>query len=205
MNKVVRFSWLTRANDPWRWKQYAASYYTKWRKLYAAMNHAQRAEFGKMTPPPPGWMTETATKEQRKAMERYQAMSLSDMVEQRDKLSPVGSSTVDKATLADLYSSVYVHYSSVSHYDFYAVRLFGIHRQPSGGYELATASFWPATLVLQNALFDIIQCYEAAVTLCGPDDLAAFDEMYSIWDNTIHRQGLSKEEFEKVKHGGAAL
>ncbi len=131
-------------------------------------------------------------------------MSLADMVEQRDKLPPVGTSTVDKATLSDLYSSVYVHYSSVSHYDFYAVRLLDIFQNPAGEYVLAVDPFWPAMLVLQNALFDIVQCREATATLCGTDDIAAFEEMYSIWDDTIHREGLSKEEFEKAKQARSA-
>lgn len=202
--QVVRFSWLTRMNDPWQWKQYAATYYTKWRKLYAAMNPSQRAEFDKMMPPPPGWMTETATKEQRKAFERYQSMSLADMVEQRDKLPPVGTSTVDKATLSDLYSSVYVLYSSVSHYDFYAVRLLNIFENPASEYVLAVDPFWPAMLVLQNALFDIVQCREATATLSGIDDVAAFEEMYSVWDDTIHREGLSKEDYERAKQSRSA-
>jgi hypothetical protein len=181
--QVVRFSWLIRMDDPMQWKQYAATYYTKWRKLYAVMNPAQRAEFDKGSPP--GWMTETATKEQRKVMERYRSISLADMVEQRDKLSPVGNSTVDKVTLSDLYHQVYTLYSSVSHYDFYAVRLLNILQNPaSGEYELAADPFWPRLLVLQNCLFDIVQCRESTSKLCGADDIAAFEEMYSIWDDT---------------------
>jgi hypothetical protein len=202
--QVVRFSWLIRMNDPWMWKQYAATYYTKWRKLYAAMNPTQRTEFDNLSPPPPGWMTETPTKEQRKVMERYQSMSLADMVEERDTLPPVGTSTVDKVTLSDLYGSVYAHYSSVSHYDFYAVRLLNIFQNTSGEYVLAADPFWPAMLVLQNCLFDIVQCREATAKLCEADDIAAFEDMYSIWDDTMHRQGLSKEDFEKAKQARSA-
>jgi len=200
--QAARFSWLTRMNDPWQWKQYAATYYTKWRKLYGDMNPAQRAEFDKMTPVPPGWMTEPATKEDRKAFERYQSMSLLDMVKQRDALPPVGTLALDREPLADLYSSVYVHYSSVTHYDFYAVRLLALHRNPAGEHVLAVDPFWPAMLVLNNALFDIIQCREATAPKCSTEDEAAFSEFHSIWDDTVHRQGLSKEEFEKALREG---
>jgi hypothetical protein len=50
----------------------------------------------------------------------------------------------------------------VSHYDGYSLELLAINKTPAGTLYFGAPPHWPRMLILQNAHFDIIQCFEAA-------------------------------------------
>jgi hypothetical protein len=66
-------------------------------------------------------------------------------------------------------------FSSVAHYDRFSIELLGLQKVPDGNVMLATQPHWPTILLIQNALFDIIQCFEAA-QICHKKDAAQIFE-----------------------------
>jgi hypothetical protein len=188
--QVVRFSWLARQTTNLEWAKFLGSHYDKSNKLYRSMSDAQRKEFDKLTGALPSWMTSAPTKEKRKFLERWQATPLDVLARKRDELLGPGKSALDKATLADLYTPIYAQFSSVTHYDFYALQLVGLHKSPAGQWVLAPDPQWPGILCLHNALFDIIQCHEASVAYFGGTEAEEFNSLYTSWGRALENMGL---------------
>jgi len=188
--QCVRFSWLARQKDTKEWAKYLASYYAKAIKLYQSMTPAQRAEYDRLQGRAEGWLTERPTKAQREYLARWSSMPLNGLAEKRDKMPAIGSIRLDKAALADLYTSVYAHFSSVTHYDFYSLSMITLHPNQHGPHVLAPDPQWPAILGIQNALFDLIQCREAGAAYFDSDDAETFSKLYEGWHSCLERMGL---------------
>jgi hypothetical protein len=135
-------------------------------------------------------MTEAPTKEQRAYLDRWESLDLLSMARKRDELPPLGAGMLAKQSLADLYTSVYRQFSSVSHFDMYAMRMLGFYKAPSGVLVLAPDPSWPAVACLHTALFDLIQCYEALVAFFdvkGDTALAVFNDLFAEWKISCDR------------------
>ena len=71
-------------------------------------------------------------------------------------------------------------FSSVSHYDRFSIEFFGLHESPDGKLVLGTRQQWPALLLLRNADFDIIQCFEAAHVCHQKDAPEIFEKFLAL-------------------------
>jgi hypothetical protein len=138
---------------------------------------------------PEPWVTETPSKEQRAYLEQWNSISLFDMATKRDAMPPLQDTLFDKATLADLYPSIYVQFSSVTHYDFFGLNMLEFHTAPDKQVVLAPNPQWPAILCLHNALFDVIQCREATLAYFSSDD-PTFGELYGEWNVCLKQMGI---------------
>jgi hypothetical protein len=188
--QAVRFSWLARQPDHLEWVKYLASYHAKTNKLYRSLKPKHRAELDKMGWRPEPWMTEMPTKEQRAYLEQWNSMSLVEMATKRDAMLHLRDTRLDKATLADLYLPIYAQFSSVTHYDFFGLKMLEFHEAPDRQVVLAPDPHWPAMLCLQNALFDLMQCREAVVAYFASDD-PTFGELYEEWHACLDRMGIN--------------
>jgi hypothetical protein len=115
------------------------------------------------------------------------------MTKKRDEMHPLGRTPLAKQTLADLYGSVYRQFGSVSHFDMYSMRLVDLFPAPSGELVLAPDPWWPSFLCACTALFDLVQCYEAAVALHGAKEVSALDALFTEWETSSSRlTGLTR-------------
>lgn len=181
--QVVRFSWLARQSDNKEMSKYLASYYAKSIKLRHGMTPQQKAEFDKLITSIPGWLKEKPTKEQREYLDRWNSFDLLSMVKKRDAQPPLSAVRLAKSPLADLYNSVYAQFSSVTHYDMYSINMLHLFKPPNGDtLVLAPDPGFPAIIFLDNALFDLIQCFEASRRFFKSDLDAEFDALYDEYD-----------------------
>jgi hypothetical protein len=190
--QCVRFSWLARQKDTKEWAKYLGSYYSKVIKLYQSMTPTQRAEYDTLQGPAEPWVAEKPTRAQREYLARWSALPLDVLASKRDKMLGVGTTRLDRATLADLYTSVYAHFSSVTHYDFYSLSMLALYPSKHGPHVLAPDPKWPAILGVENALFDIIQCREATAAYFDSKDAETYSALYAEWHNCLERMGLKK-------------
>ena len=77
--------------------------------------------------------------------------------------------------------TIYRQFSSVSHYDRFSIELLGVQEFPDGKFVLGTRPHWHPLLVLQNAQFDIIQCFEAAHVCHKKDAAEIFNAYFTEW------------------------
>lgn len=69
----------------------------------------------------------------------------------------------------------------MTHYDRFGIELLGVQPQPDGSVVLAAQPHWPGMLILKNAFFDIIQCFEAAYLCYKPDGEQTFAAFLAEW------------------------
>jgi hypothetical protein len=84
-------------------------------------------------------------------------------------------------SLSSSYETIYRQFSSVSHYDRYSIELLGVQEFPDSRFVLGTQPHWHPLLVLQNAQFDIIQCFEAAHVCHQKDAAEIFEKFLTEW------------------------
>jgi hypothetical protein len=187
--QVARFSWLARQRDNTEMSKYLASYYARSIKLHHGMTLQQKAEFDRLITSVPGWLKEKPTKEQREYLDRWNSIDLFSMVKKRDALPPLADTTLGNAPLADLYNSVYAQFSSVTHYDMYSINMLSLHKPPKGDtLVLAPDPGFPAIIFLDNALFDLIQCFKACHKFFATkldDEFEALHDEYKIHMESI--------------------
>jgi len=157
--QTVRFSWLARQPTNTELAKYIGYYYAKANSIYQNTSSTEMAELAKMGVEFPDWQKEKPTRELRQRLERWQSLDLLSMAKKRDEMQPLGQTRLAKQTLADLYSSVYRQFSSVSHFDMYSMGMVGLFPAPSGELVLAPDPWWPSFLCAYTALFDLVQCY----------------------------------------------
>jgi Family of unknown function (DUF5677) len=175
--QVVRFSWLARQSDNVEIAKFLASYYAKSIKLHQSMTDQQRAEFDKLIRTSPDWLKENPTKAQSQYLNSWNSVDLLSLAKKRDMLPPLSPCKLGRAALADLYNSIYAHFSSVTHYDMYSMNILGFHRSPTGQYILAADPAFSQIIFLNCALFDLIQCYEGARCYFAADLDERFDAL----------------------------
>jgi hypothetical protein len=180
--QVVRFSWLFRNPDPAEFQKYERSKLAKVNSLVRNMSPEMRSRYHEMTGQPiPTWATDTPTKEERAQLDAWNSLDLRTMATRRDAFPAIADTVLANQPLAGWYGSIYSQLSSVTHYDRYGIELLGLQPREDGSPVLATQAHWPGLLILQNAQFDLIQCFEAA-HLCHKADVAkAFDALLAEW------------------------
>jgi hypothetical protein len=134
--------------------------------------------------PLPTWATEAPSKEERAHLNEWSSLDLRSMVKKRDAFRPIADTHLARETLERWYGAIYSQLSSVTHYDRFAIELLGLQISPDGAFSLPS-QHWPRMLILQNCLFDIIQCFEATL-LCHKRDASQFDALYIEWVGVAH-------------------
>jgi hypothetical protein len=137
--------------------------------------------FEKIMGPTPAWATETLSKEERAFLDAWNILDLKSMATKRDAFPPLADRLLAKNKLANSYEAIYRQFSSVSHYDRYSIELLGIQKTADDSLVLAAQPHWPALLVLQNAHFDIIHCFEAAYVCHKKDAAEIFNAFFAEW------------------------
>lgn len=185
--QTVRFSWLARQTGTLQMTRYVASYYAKGLQLHRGMSQAEKDELSATPGGIQEWMTTELTKEQRASLNSWNELDLRSMVEKRDKLPPLSGCDVAKETLAPLYTSIYAQFSSVTHYDMYSMNILGLHRAPGGRLVLSPDPHFPSIINLHNALFDLIQCFEATRRYLEKDLDSKFSLLLKEWREYMMR------------------
>jgi hypothetical protein len=103
------------------------------------------------------------------------------MAEKRDKLSPKTKSPVEGQTLADLYTPVYMQFSSVGHTDMFALNMLGLQKNSANQLVLAPDPQWPSVLCIFNSLLDIMQCHDAVSGFTETPISNGFDDLLYEW------------------------
>jgi hypothetical protein len=175
--QAVRFSWLVRNPDQGEFQKYERAIFSKMGSLARSVSAETRQRFAEKLGPLPAWAAEAPTKEQRVYLDEWSMLDLRSMAKKRDEFPPIAETALAKEKLATWYDSIYSQFSSVSHYDRYSIELLTLNPMRHGGLVLATPPHWPGLLMLQNAHFDIIQCFEAA-QICHKRDVARTFEVF---------------------------
>jgi Family of unknown function (DUF5677) len=178
--QTVRFSWLVRQPDTKELKKYMLYFYSKTRLLMRSET-ARRSYEKTIGKPPPQWVTQTLTKEEKDELRKWDRLDLRSMAMRRDLLPELTALPIGKETLESHYDTIYAQFSSVSHFDMYSLELVRLQGGADGHLELSTDEYWPGLLVLQNCQFDIIQCFEAAYTYYDRDAAVRFNELLLEW------------------------
>lgn len=195
--QTVRFSWLTRQMDGKEMEKYMLFYYAKMRSILKNVPEETRQHYEKIMGPAPSWATEEITKEQTQKMREWEALDLRSMARKRDALPEITDLPVGLEKLAGWYDSIYAQFSSVAHFDSYSLQMLSLHRAPSGQLVLAADPHWPSLLVLQNCLFDALQCFEATMAFYDRLRAAVFNELHTEWSHIADKMNLSPEHLSK--------
>ena len=100
------------------------------------------------------------------------------MAFKRDAFPSLADTMLAKQKLAPSYEAIHRQFSSVSHYDRFSIELLELQPYPDAKLVLATQPHWPGLLLLRNADFDIIQCFETA-HVCHQKDAAELFNAFS--------------------------
>jgi hypothetical protein len=179
--QTIRFSWLVRNPDQSEFAKYERAIYAKMNSIIRNMDPATRQRHVDTVGPLPAWATEQTTKDDRAVLDAWGSLDLRSMAKRRDALPPIADTILAKQNLADTYEAIYSQFSSVAHYDRFSIELLGLQKTPTGGVMLAAQPYWPTMLLVQNALFDIIQCFEAAQICHKKDAAQIFEALLVQW------------------------
>jgi len=179
--QTLRFSWLVRNPDPQSWSKYDRTKFAKMGDLARSVSAETRAHFEKLLGPIPSWAKHPLTKEQRAFFEEWSQLDLRSMGEKRDAFPPLADEQVAKEKLGDWYDGIYKQFSSVSHYDRYSLDLLAINKTSRGTVYLGAPAHWTPMVILQNAHFDIVQCFEAAHVFHSRDAASIFNAFLLEW------------------------
>lgn len=179
--QTLRFSWLVRNPDPHAFSKYDRTKFAKMGDLARSASPETRAHFETLLGPIPSWAKHPLTKEERAFFEEWSKLDLRSMGKRRDEFPPLTEEHVAKEKLGHLYDSIYAQLSSVSHYDRYSLELLAINKSPAETLYLGASPHWPRMLILQNAHFDIIQCFEAAHVCHNVEAGPVFNAFLAEW------------------------
>ncbi len=186
--QTVRFSWLARQPTDEEHRKYLLHFYAKARSLMR--DPSAREKYEQTIGPLPPWVTEELTKEQHGKMRQWEDLDLRTMVARRDALPPLTDKLIGHQELEYWYDTIYGQFSSVSHFDMYSIELIKPLEEESGRFVLGTEPYWPSLLILQNCLFDIIQCFEALHAYFDIDAAQPFDELLIEWHKLSSRMNF---------------
>jgi hypothetical protein len=179
--QTIRFSWLVRNPDQEEFAKYQRAMVAKINSIVRNLDAETIKHFEELLGPTPAWATEALSKEERAFLDAWNMLDLKSMATKRDAFPPLADTLLAKDKLANSYEAIYRQFSSVSHYDRYSIELLGLQKAPDGSFVLAAKPHWPALLVLQNAHFDIIQCFEAAHVCHKENSAATFEAFLNEW------------------------
>src|ERR1700755_1648974 len=86
-----------------------------------------------------------------------------------------------------MYDHIYAQFSSVTHYDMYSMNILGLHKTPDGQLVLAPDPHFPSMINLHNALFNLIQCFEATRRYLDEDFDSRFSTLLEEWREYVSR------------------
>jgi hypothetical protein len=179
--QTVRFSWLVRNPDKTEFGKYERTKVAKINSIVRNLEPDTIKHFEAILGPTPAWATETPTKEDRTFLEAWNTLDLKSMALKRDAFPALADTVLAKKKLASSYEAIYRQFSSVSHYDRFSIELLGVQEFPDSKFVLGTRPHWHPLLVLQNAQFDIIQCFEAAHVSHKKDAAEIFNAYFTEW------------------------
>jgi hypothetical protein len=179
--QTLRFSWLVRNPDPQAFSKYDRTKFATMGDLARSVSAETRANFEKLLGPIPPWASEPLSKDQRKFFEEWSNLDLRSMGKKRDEFPPLADVQVAKEKLGHWYDGIYKQFSSVSHYERYSLDLLAINKTASGVQYLGAPPHWLPMVLLQNANFDIIQCFEAAHLFHSPEAAFVFNDFLMEW------------------------
>ena len=196
--QTVRFSWLVRNPDPLAFQKYDRTKFVKMGDLARTVSPEMHQSFEKVLGPIPSWAREPLTKEQRAFFQDWSNLDLRSMAKKRDEFPPLSDLLIAKEKLATLYDAIYAQFSSVSHYDRFSLEFLRVKKLPDGRHYLGAEPHWPRMLVLENAHFDIIQCYEAAHVCHERDASLVFNSFLIEWSQIAKQIVPSIEDLRDV-------
>jgi hypothetical protein len=179
--QTVHFSWLIRNPDPLAFQKFERTKFAKMGDLAKAASTETRARVEKEHGPIPAWASDPLTKDQRAFFEEWTNLDLRSMATKRDAFPPICDLPVAKEKLAAVYDMIYKQFSSVSHYDRFSLDLLTLNKLDDGRVYLGAGPHWAGALILQNAHFDIIQCFEAASVCHKKDAGLIFNSFLAEW------------------------
>jgi hypothetical protein len=180
--QTVRFSWLVRNPDPEEFDKYERFMLAKIRNIVRNVDLETITRAIESGTTIPQWATETLTKEDQKYLEAWEQIDLPSMATKRDAFLPICDNFLSKEKLERWYNAVYRQFSSVSHYDRFAVEM--VSPVPSGEDEVVVMSMrphWPKLLILYTSLLDIIQCFEATAVCFKRESAIQFESLFLEW------------------------
>lgn len=179
--QTLRFSWLARQTDAKEIGKYWLHKYSKTRALLRNVPENTRQEYEKLMGPLPPWATEELSKEQQARMKEWETLDLRRMAKMRDALPKFTELPIGRENMEFWYDPIYAQFSSVSHFDMYSIEMIGLHKAPDGKLVMAANQQWPSLLVLQNCMFDILQCFESAHAYYDVRKPEIFEGLYQQW------------------------
>ena len=178
----MRFSWLVRNPDKSEFEKYERAIFARMNALVRNLDDPSRLHYEQVIGRPlPAWATEQLSKDQKAYLDAWGSLDLKTMAVKRDAFPPLAQTVLAQESLAHWYTSIYAQFSSVTHYDRYSMGMLGLHPAPDGTLVLAAEPHWPSMLTLQNAYFDIIQCFEAAFSYHTEAAATIFEALLSEW------------------------
>ena len=192
--QAVRFSWLVRNPNQTEFQKYERFMIAKIRSIVRNVAPESVKQFTEAGQALPLWTTETLTKEERHYLKEWEKTDLRSMAARRDDFPLIANNRVSREKFEPWYNAVYRQFSSMSHYDRFAVEMVKLLPVEGGKFELGLQPHWPQLLILYTALLDVIQCYEATA--------AGFNEDTSIeFEIALHGVGGSREELPLIVFG----
>jgi hypothetical protein len=182
--QCVRFSWLARQQDDKEWSRYIADWFFRRSRLRKAF-----LSRGIEIPELDDGFDQLPT-EAKESFRHWDRWTVEQLATRRDALPGITKSAIDNETLSTLYESIYRQGSSVSHYDFYSIRMLDLYRAPDGTVALAADPGTPIVTALHCALFDVIQCGEALAKIGRPESPPFWDyQLKGFWE-TVRETGI---------------
>lgn len=176
--QTVRFSWLMRNPDQDALHQYERYMFAKIRNVIRDVGPKTITRFKEAGHPLPQWATESLTKEEREYLEAWDKLDLRSMASQRDNFATLADNHISKQKLEPWYNAVYRQFSSVAHYDRFAVEM--AYPRPLQGDKVAMSlqPHWPKLLILYTAFLDTIQCHEATHVCFEQNTSIKFESLF---------------------------
>ena len=180
--QTVRFSWLVRNPNQEEYRKYERFRIAKIRAVVrnTAPETVKRftEEAGQALPL---WVTADLTREERSYLEEWEKLDLCSMAAKRDSFPPITDNRLSKEKLEPWYNAVYRQFSSISHYDRFAVEMVKPLPIKDEKVVMGFQPHWPRLLILYTTFLDIVQCYEATTVCFQTDTSIKFESLFLEW------------------------
>jgi hypothetical protein len=179
--QTVRFSWLIRNPNQKEYQKYERFMIAKIRTMVRNVAPETVNRITKSGQALPLWTTEPLTKEEQSYLTEWEKLDLCSMAAKRDSFPPITDNHLSKVKLQPWYNAVYRQFSSIAHYDRFAVEM--VKPLPIEGEKVVMGfePYWPKLLILRTISLDIIQCYEATAVCFQTDTSIKFESLFLEW------------------------
>jgi len=103
------------------------------------------------------------------------------MAAKRDSFAPLTENRLSNEKLEPWYNAIYRQFSSVAHYDRFAVEMVYPRPLQHDTVAMGLRPHWPKPLILYTAVLDTIQCYEATRVCFEQDTSIKFESLFLEW------------------------